>query len=60
VKLSEWIKSKGFTQIAAANFLYVCRQTIYNWVKYNKKPTGTMIRRVKQLTKGLVTEKDWV
>lgn len=59
MKLIEWIKLKGLTRSQAADFLCASRQTLYTWLKINKKPPKPTINRIHKLTQGKVKEEDW-
>lgn len=58
MKLKDWLAQSGTTKVEFAAKVEVCRDTVYRWLS-GTVPSKYAAKRMKRVTKGKVTLKDW-
>lgn len=56
--LKEWMKDKGLTEQGMANIVGVSQTAIHRYCT-GRVPRPALVLRIKKLTRGQVTERDW-
>lgn len=59
MKMADWRKQEGFTQVEVARRLHVAEPTVSSWEQGGKKPGAATMHRIFDLTAGAVTANDF-